>query len=336
MLEHGGRLQRAARRYGIALDQWLDLSTGVNPITWRGTEVPLAAWARLPEDDDGLIEAAQGYFGTPEVLPVAGSQAAIMHLPRLRAPCRVGVLAPGYAEHALRWGEAGHEVVPLTSTQFATAADSLDVLVLINPNNPTGHLFPRQRLLEWHSRLGARGGWLVVDEAFADADPTESLAAFTDREGLIVLRSLGKFFGLAGARVGFVLAAAPLRHALHECLGPWAVAGPARFIARRALEDRPWHAAARARLKGESARLSALLRERGLVPEGGCALFQWVSNEAAPALHESLARCGILTRLFDAPRSLRFGLPGREEDWQRLETALAASTRDDACAHAPS
>ncbi|MGH8254891.1 MAG: threonine-phosphate decarboxylase CobD [Steroidobacteraceae bacterium] len=330
MLEHGGRLRRAARRYGIALDQWLDLSTGVNPISWGGADVPQAAWARLPEDDDGLIEAAQGYYCTRNVLPVAGSQAAIMHLPRLRAACRVGVLAPGYLEHAVRWREAGHDVMPLTADQCAAAAGSVDVLVLINPNNPTGHHFPRRRLLQWHSRLAARGGWLVVDEAFADTDPAETLAAFTDRQGLIVLRSLGKFFGLAGARVGFVLAAAPLRHVLDECLGPWAVAGPARFVARGALEDRPWHAATRARLKAQSARLSALLRERGFVPAGGCALFQWVPAEAAPALHESFARRGILTRLFDTPRSLRFGLPGREEDWQRLDTALAASTADDA------
>src|SRR6185437_8181534 len=329
MLEHGGRLRCAAQRYGIALDQWLDLSTGVNPVSWDVADVPQTTWARLPEDDDGLVEAAQGYYGTPNVLPVAGSQAAIMHLPRLRAPCRVGVITPGYSEHALRWREAGHDVMPITVDQCAAAAASLDVLVLINPNNPTGHRFPRRLLLQWHSRLVARGGWLVVDEAFADADPAETLVAFTDREGLIVLRSLGKFFGLAGARVGFVLAAARMRHVLDECLGPWAVAGPARFVARRALDDRPWQAVMRAQLPAQSARLSALLRERGLVPAGGCALFQWVPTEAAPALHESFARRGILTRLFDTPRSLRFGLPGREEDWQRLETALAGFTRGD-------
>ena len=322
MLEHGGRLRSAARRYGIALDQWLDLSTGINPISWDGAQVPKAAWTRLPEDDDGLIEAAQGYYGTSNVLPVAGSQAAIMHLPRLRAPCRVGVLAPGYSEHAWRWREAGHEVVPLAADQCAAAAGSVDVLVLINPNNPTGHRFPHRQLLQWHSQLTARGGWLVLDEAFADTDPAESMAAFTDRQGLIVLRSLGKFFGLAGARVGFVLAAAPLRPALDECLGPWAVSGPARFLARGALDDKSWHTLMRSQLTAQSARLSALLREHGLVPAGGCALFQWVPTESAPALHEVFARCGILTRLFDTPRSLRFGLPGREEHWQRLEAAL--------------
>ena len=335
MLEHGGRLRRAALRYGIALDRWLDLSTGINPDSWDGATVPQSAWARLPEDDDGLTEAATAYYGTPDVLPVAGSQAAIMHLPRLRAPCRVGVLAPGYSEHAQRWHETGHEVVPLTAAQCATAATSIDVLVLINPNNPTGYRFPRRQLLQWHAQLRARGGWLVVDEAFADTDPSDSLAACSDREGLIVLRSLGKFFGLAGARVGFVLAAAPLRHALDECLGPWTVAGPARFLARRALEDRPWHTDMRAHLTARSVRLGALLSKRGLVPAGGCGLFQWVPTSTAADLHEVLARRGILTRLFDTPRSLRFGLPGREEDWQRLQAALVASAEGHACAATP-
>ena len=324
MLEHGGRVRRAALRYGIALDQWLDLSTGVNPTSWCGIEVPRSAWARLPEEDDGLLTAAQSYFGVPHVLPVAGSQAAIMRLPQLRARGTVGVLAPSYAEHALRWREAGHEVGPITLAECPSAADVLDVLVLVNPNNPTGERIARSRLLEWHARLAARGGWLIVDEAFADTDPSESVVSCTHREGLIVLRSLGKFFGLAGARVGFVLAAEELLHALEEKLGPWTVAGPARFIAQHALADRPWHDAMRARLHAQCARLTALLQDCGLPPAGGCSLFQWVPTAAATPIHEALAREGILTRLFDAPHGLRFGLAAQDAEWARLERALGA------------
>ncbi|MDA8348363.1 MAG: threonine-phosphate decarboxylase CobD, partial [Pseudomonadota bacterium] len=246
MLEHGGRLRRAAQRYGIALEQWLDLSTGVNPTSWCGIDVPRSAWARLPEDDDGLLAAAQRYFGVLQVLPVAGSQAAIMHLPQLRAPGTVGVLAPSYAEHALRWREAGHQVAPLAIADCPSAADALDVLVLVNPNNPTGERIACAHLLEWHARLAARGGWLIVDEAFADADPSDSIASCTELEGLIVLRSLGKFFGLAGARVGFVLAAQEFLDVLEDRRGPWTIAGPARFIAQHALADRPWQNAMRA------------------------------------------------------------------------------------------
>jgi cobalamin biosynthetic protein CobC len=322
MLEHGGRLRRAAQRYGIALEQWLDLSTGVNPTSWCGIDVPRSAWARLPEDDDGLLAAAQRYFGVLQVLPVAGSQAAIMHLPQLRAPGTVGVLAPSYAEHALRWREAGHQVAPLAIADCPSAADALDVLVLVNPNNPTGERIACAHLLEWHARLAARGGWLIVDEAFADADPSDSIASCTELEGLIVLRSLGKFFGLAGARVGFVLAAQEFLDVLEDRRGPWTIAGPARFIAQHALADRPWQNAMRARLHAQCARLVALLQRCGLPPAGGCSLFQWVPTVAAAAIHETLAREGILTRLFDAPNGLRFGLPAHDAEWERLERAL--------------
>ena len=325
MREHGGRIRRAAQRYGIALEQWLDLSTGVNPTSWFGIDVPRSAWARLPEDDDGLLAAAQSYFGVPHVLPVAGSQAAIMHLPQLRAPGTVGVLAPSYAEHALRWREAGHQVAPFALADCPSAADSLDVLVLVNPNNPTGERIARAQLLEWHARLATRGGWLIVDEAFADADPSDSIVSCTKREGLIVLRSLGKFFGLAGARVGFVLAAKGFLDVLEERLGPWTISGPARFIAQHALADRSWQSAMRARLHAQCARLVALLRRCGLPPAGGCSLFQWVPTAASAAIHEALARTGILTRLFDAPSGLRFGLPAHDAEWARLERALAVN-----------
>ncbi len=325
MLEHGGRLRRASAVYGIALERWLDLSTGINPRPWAGVPTPLTLWHRLPEDEDGLAQTAQEYYGAPGVLPTAGSQAAILNLPRLRAPCRVGVLSPGYAEHAARWREAGHEVVPVTPAECPDAAATLDVLTLINPNNPTGHRFPRTQLLRWHGEITARGGWLIVDETFADTDPAESVAAETHREGLVVLKSLGKFFGLAGARVGFVLAAEPLREGLAERLGPWTIAGPSRAIAAGALNDRRWQNETRRRLRADATRLAALMRASGLAPSGGCELFQWVVTARASRIHERLARGGILCRLFDAPGSLRFGLPGTEEDWRRLETALPAA-----------
>ena len=323
MLEHGGRLQQAAQRYGIPRDRWLDLSTGINPVGWQGTSASLSSWNRLPEEEDGLIEAAQAYYGATSLLPVSGSQAAIQTLPRLRARSRVGVPVLGYNEHAHRWRQAGHDVVPLAPSEFASALGNLDVLVVSNPNNPTGDRFAPSRLLEWHALLSSRGGWLVIDEAFVDMTPECSVAGFTDREGLIVLRSLGKFFGLAGARVGFVLSSPVLTRMLKEWMGPWTIAGPSRLVARAALEDQAWQASNRQRLRSEGRRLVELLTSRGLKPGGGCDLFQWVAMPNALAIHESLAREAILTRYFAGPApSLRFGLPAAEVDWRRLESAL--------------
>jgi len=321
MLEHGGGLREAAKRYGIALERWLDLSTGVNPDGWPVPELPAKLWNRLPEDSDGLEAAAEAYYGA-RLLPVAGSQAAIQALPFLRAPCRAGVIAPGYAEHGHAWQKRGHAVTPVSPDEMHGAAAICDVLILIHPNNPTGANFPIAQLLEWHSALAARGGWLVVDEAFMDATPEQSLLPFAPRPGLIVLRSLGKFFGLAGLRVGFVCAEPDMRVHLRDHLGPWPVAAASRWIATAALADRDWQERTRGALATRAERLNALLTRVGLAPSGSTALFQWVRTDRAQSIHTQLAGRGILTRRFDAPASLRFGLPGSETNWQRLEVAL--------------
>ncbi|MEW6467188.1 MAG: threonine-phosphate decarboxylase CobD [Pseudomonadota bacterium] len=320
MLEHGGRLVAAARQYGIPAADWLDLSTGINPLGWPAPIIPPELWTRLPQEDDGLTETACHYYGAPRVLPVAGSQAAIQALPALRPPGRVGIPHPTYAEHAHAWRRGGHEVVAWTPDR---GPDSFDALVLIHPNNPTGTRYSTVQLLDWHARLAARGGWLVVDEAFMDPTPETSLVPFCDRDGLIVLRSLGKFFGLAGARVGFVMAGVEILGRLHEALGPWTVPGPSRRLAQQALADGAWQAAARPRLFQAGERLARLLAAHGLAPEGGTALFQWMRTPNAALIADRLARRGILVRRFDDPPSLRFGLPGQEPDWARLAQALA-------------
>lgn len=322
MLEHGGRLRAAASRYAIPVTQWLDLSTGINPNGWPVPAIPKHVWQQLPEDEDELTTIAQSYYQAPALLPVAGSQAAIQMLPELRPPCQVGILSFGYAEHAAAWSRAGHTLHPLRSEEIDQQINHLDVLLLIHPNNPTGECFCREQLLIWRQKLANRGGWLIVDEAFIDATPEESLAQHSTLPGLIILRSLGKFFGLAGARVGFVLAEASLLKALNERLGPWAVSGPARWVASRALQDRPWQQQARQQLNQQRCQLDQLLQSIELKPSGGCALFQWVVTPMAKEIHHQLAKQGILSRLFLEPSSLRFGLPANEAAFNRLETAL--------------
>jgi cobalamin biosynthesis protein CobC len=323
MLEHGGRLHRAAREYGIPVEQWLDLSTGISPFGWPVPEIPASVWQRLPDDDDGLIDTASAYYEAPHVLPVAGSQAAIQALPLLRDACRVGIIAPGYAEHAHAWQRAGHRVERHAAEVLLANPQQWDVIVLVHPNNPGGERFDLHALLGLHADLAARGGWLVVDEAFMDVTPADSLCAYSNRDGLIVLRSVGKFFGLAGARAGFVCATPALLRVLQEKLGPWTLSGPSRYVLQRALADRAWHAQARTRLTSTSARLAALLAGHRLEPAAGCAMFQWCRHDAATLLHRSLAKAGILTRLFDDVPSVRFGLPPDDAAFHRLDMALA-------------
>ncbi|MFF7710445.1 threonine-phosphate decarboxylase CobD [Pseudomonas sp. NPDC007930] len=327
MLEHGGRLRAAAVRFDIPVGQWLDLSTGLAPWPFPVPAISPQAWARLPETDDGLDDAARQYYQAAQVLPVPGSQAAIQALPRLRRPGRVGVLAPCYAEHAEAWRRAGHVVREIADAEVDYFLDTLDVLVLVNPNNPTGRLLPAEQLLQWHARLAQRGGWLVVDEAFMDTTPEHTLAGHSLRPGLIVLRSFGKFFGLAGVRLGFVLAEARLLRLLADQVGPWAVPGPTREVGRACLLDTQRQQRQTALSQAASARLVALLSEHGLAPQGGCALFQWLATAHAQGLYEHLGSQGILLRLFHHDSSLRFGLPPDDEAFARLAQALESFPR---------
>jgi len=332
VLEHGGTVNAAAVRYGRPAGEWLDLSTGINPHGYPVPSLDPECWRRLPQDDDGLEEAARVYYGSRQLLAVAGSQAAIQALPRLFPPGRVLMLTPSYAEHAAAWRRAGHALQLLEAnggnSELEAAAAGCDYVLLCQPNNPTGTRFSKARLLALAESLEQRGGVLVLDEAFIDCTPDDSLAQACGRPGLVVLRSLGKFFGLAGARVGFVLAEAGLLAALREALGPWPLSGPARAVACAALADQAWQAAMRRQLHDEGERLSRLLRERHLGQPQGTPLFQWLPHARAVAIHDTLARHGILARLYDESPglpslpSLRFGLPGSEAAWTRLTAAL--------------
>lgn len=333
MLEHGGRLRQAAQQWGIPLSDWLDLSTGINPWSYPVPPVPESAWHRLPEDEDGLEDAARAYYGAKYLLPLPGSQAAIQTLPKLLPPGRAAVLAPSYAEHAAAWVKAEWAVTPFAPARLEEVAKEHNVVVVVNPNNPTGERITARRLRAAARALAKRGGLLVVDEAFADADPRDSLADLAGTKtapNVVVLRSLGKFFGLAGARVGFAIARPELLEALAEAIGPWAVSGPARTVATAAFQDTVWQAEMARELATAALRLETLLQET-LGDSTGTALFRWLPHPRADWVQEELARRGILVRLFlevDGSSSLRFGLPGSEAEWQRLGAALDALKAD--------
>ena len=326
MLEHGGRLRQAAQQYGFPLSDWLDLSTGINPDVYPVAAIDPACWNRLPEDDDGLEAAAAAYYGNHRLLALPGSQAAIQALPALFSPVVVACLSPIYEEHPQAWERAGHKLRRLPTLPRALAAATptpTPNILLCNPNNPTATTYSRSELLAAADQLRQRGGWLIVDEAFADAEPQNSLTALAGSDeapNLIVLRSLGKFFGLAGARVGFLFGDAEKLARLREIIGPWAVAHPSRAVARQALADVAWQATTRARLLVGSRRLAALLAPLGEVSR--TALFCTVKTPDVETLAGHLARRAILTRRFEPHGLLRFGLPGIEAEWQRLARAV--------------
>lgn len=328
-IQHGGNLARARLQFPQAPEPWIDLSTGINPYSYPYSAVPANAFSRLPEP--ALAErlkalAAQAY-GAPSaahVVATPGTQILlpmIAALPKLRA--RAAVLSPTYAEHARAARLADYDV---TETEdFGSLADA-DLAVVVNPNNPTGRTTSRSDLLALAAQMRSKGGLLVVDEAFQDVSETESVADAVADGGLLVLRSFGKFYGMAGVRLGFAIAGADVAARLDGQLGPWSVSGPALHVALEALADRDWRQAMQQTLRRQAARLDALLNEGAIPVVGGTALFRYVRHERAAALHAALGEAGILVRRFEErPDVLRFGLPG-DHEWARLEAALRALT----------
>ena len=327
-LEHGGRLNQAALRYGIPVDQWLDLSTGVSPWCYPFAAPAEASWQRLPENDDGLMQAASRYYGCESILALPGSQAAISMLPLLRAHSRVLILGPTYNEHGHGWRQAGHQVEFCDQLPGADQLAKADVLVVVNPNNPTGRLVPPQQLRNWYQQLPEQS-WMIVDEAFVDSRPEQSLLSTQEHlcsSRVLVLRSLGKFFGLAGVRVGFALGSTELLRLLEQkmisLLGAWPVSGPAREVAIQALIDTNWQQQQRRRLLESGQRLAGLLSNFGHPPDGQTDLFCWLKKDRAADWQEFLATQGIWCRHFDEPNAIRFGLPATQDQWQRLEESL--------------
>jgi cobalamin biosynthetic protein CobC len=326
-LLHGGDVAAARRLFPAAPEPFIDLSTGINPHSYPLPQLPSELFARLPEPAalDGLAAAAAQAYGAPSsdhVVPAPGTQILLPLIAALVPPGRAAVLGPTYSEHARVAALVGHRIRNATEMDGLAGAD---LAVVVNPNNPDGRIVARAELIARAAELRSRGGILVVDEAFMDVGPDESLSGDVDLGNIVVLRSFGKFFGLAGLRLGFALVAAGTAGRLKASLGPWAVSGAAIAIGVAALTDRSWKEAARARLAREAQRLEQLLAERGLDIVGGTPLFRLMRTRAASELFHHLGRAGILVRRFDEqPTWLRFGLPPGEQAWVRLRTALAA------------
>jgi len=325
---HGGNLALAESLYGHPREGWLDLSTGINPNLWSASPDAFESVNHLPATDalQRLLAIARHAYGVADALPIAavpGSEIAIRLLPLVAPPGSVAVVAPTYGSHGEAWRNDGRRV-----TEVATLDDvpaEATIAVLVNPNNPDGRLVEPDVLVALTYRLGERGGLLVVDEAFGDVAPEASLAPHLAGLPAVILRSLGKFYGLPGLRLGFVAGTRAVVEPLARLLGDWPVSGPALAIGQAALADAAWQAAVRLRLAGDRNRLQTLLDGHSLGIVGGTDLFVLASHPEARTIHRGLAQRGVWTRAFAGhPTWLRLGVPGNDSDFDRLDRALAA------------
>lgn len=332
-LAHGGELRAARRLFPGAPEPFIDLSTGINPNPYPLPELPAELFARLPDSASIAVLAAVAAhtYGAPSaehVVVAPGTQILLPLVAALVRPGRAAVLAPTYSEHSRAAALAGHKVDEVCD--FGAGSDAIvagaSLAIVTHPNNPDGRVFRRDDLIAVAKKLQPRGGVLVVDEAFMDVGPPgASLVTDISRGNIVVLRSFGKFFGLAGMRLGFALAAPALAARLAAMLGPWAVSGPAVAVGTEALADAAWIGRTQTQLAQASLRLDAMLGASALDIVGGTTLFRLVRTPAAKELFHHLGRAGIVVRMFaDNAMWLRFGLPAREDDWRRLQIAIDA------------
>lgn len=332
-MKHGGDLSLAIERFGGTASDWLDLSTGINPHCYPvPQDLSSFAWTSLPSQvaEEQLLSAARRAYRVPEHLGLVaapGTQILLSLLPALLPDGPATLAAPTYSSHKEVWQRDGRTPVELSSV-YALPADA-KIVILVNPNNPDGRLIDVKSLLEIARTLTERGGYLVLDEAFADVVPGASILPHVGDENILVLRSFGKFFGLAGLRLGFLAGHQVIVEKLSSRLESWSVSGPALEIGARALRDTEWQENTVRRLVDEMADLTITLSEHQLSVFGGTPLYALAGLRNAKGLHEALARRHIWTRIFDyAPTWIRLGLPGGTENLQRLSEALADARKE--------
>lgn len=307
--DHGGGLDGAIETHGGARADWIDLSTGINPQPYPVSDLTPEDWTALP--DHGafarLSEAARRFWRVPEgatILPAPGASALIARIPALAPAGAVQITRPTYNEHAAAFAAQGWKVRPDGPAQAR---------VIVHPNNPDGRT--------WQT-ADADAPLTVIDESFCDVTPEASLVRLAERTGVVVLKSFGKFWGLAGLRLGFAIGQPELIARLNDLTGPWAVSGPALRIGAQALSDDGWATATRQRLARDAARLDALMTGNGAQLVGGTTLFRLYRVDDAAAWQSQLARACIWSRVFPYSETfLRLGLPP-ENGWARLEAAL--------------
>ncbi len=331
---HGGRLSVARSLFPDVPQPWIDLSTGINPRSYPAPRASQRARNRLPEPMDlarleALAADAFGVTDPARVVATPGTECALRLLPQLVNLKAAVIVGPTYGSHAAAWMRAGALTQTIGIDGVQSYADRAVCLTIVNPNNPDGRIVGHDRLLSSHDSLDRQGGMLIVDEAFADVVPEVSVAREAGNARaprLVVLRSFGKFFGLAGLRLGFVVAAASLASAMRSLLGEWPVSSDAIAAGLAAYADRRWADRERAALQKAAQRLDQLLQSSGFELAGGTSLFRLARAADARARFARLLAAGILVRPFDfAPDLLRFGLPRGRDQWRRLAAALSAA-----------
>lgn len=323
-VQHGGALDRAIAHFGGRREDWLDLSTGINPNPYPVPNIPGEFWHRLPDEDQiaDCLAAARQYYavtGPTDIVAAPGTQSLIQLLPRITEAKNIWIVGPTYNEYERVFSGLSTVVV---AAELPENIDDIDLVVVGCPNNPDGRVFEAEHIARLGRDLQKQGGFVLVDAAFGDVLPIDKTISHTD--GVVVFRSFGKFFGLAGLRLGFAIGSRDVLDRFRTALGPWAVSGPALYIGAIALRDQAWINGAKTDLSRMRSSLEEMVQRQGFDVVGATDLFVTCSNFESANIAKYLAENNILARTFDAnPHWIRFGLPANSISLDRLEKILA-------------
>lgn len=317
---HGGNRLEISRRYAIAEDAIIDFSSNINPLGCPSSVRPLVrnGVALLTAYPDShcleLREALAAAWGcsSQHIIAGNGSTELIHLLPRVLRPRRALIFTPTFSEYEASLRAAGcaiHTISLRDGEGFRMPAREaisflprVDVLYLCNPNNPTGTLAEPNLLAALLAAAEKQKVLVVVDEAFMDFAPDHSLVRSAGRRNnLLVLRSMTKFFGIPGIRLGYLVGPPQLIKRLYRHKEPWTVNTLAQKIGIACMAEHRFAAETRRFVAAERAYLFSRLQSiPGLQPIPSAAnylLLKITCRRLSSAIvYEELARRGILVR----------------------------------------
>ncbi len=255
--EHGGNIYKIAEELGISEEELIDFSASINPlgISAKVKEViksGLNGLVNYPDPDSVELRKKIAFRqGIEEETIICGngSTELIYLMPRVLKPRNVLITAPAFSEYeracvvSQELGVKSYELkekdgFAIAPHMFIEKMQDCDMAFLCNPNNPTGGLLSRREVLEMAGAANDAKCYLVLDEAFIDFRPEDSvLTDVKENPYLIVLRSMTKFYALTGLRIGYGVFHEDIIEKVKAFKEPWTVNNLAQKAAVTALED---------------------------------------------------------------------------------------------------
>ncbi|MGV8058796.1 MAG: threonine-phosphate decarboxylase CobD [Smithellaceae bacterium] len=316
---HGGNVEEISRTFGLKEDYLVDFSSNVNPFTLPPSisqviKSKIRDISRYPDKESLKLKTALGKhlnIGVEHIVVGNGSVDIIYRAVYALKPASGLILLPAFGEYEKALSSVGAKIRYLlpkgrgnfvfSTEEIVKNCDEVDIVFLCNPNNPTGMLISRKDLEYLAEKLRKKKTMLVLDEAFIDLTEEHSLIDLASKSSnLLVLRSLTKFFGLAGLRLGYAVGNSALIKRLQNSGQPWPVNVFAQATGEVLLQDEKFRNKSKRKLLQERDFLYRhLCRSKGLKPFQSSANFILAKIEgplSSGQLQSRLIKCGLLIR----------------------------------------